>query len=71
VCAGRGDYKLDIATIVHERSGRLMRGDRYQEPKAQSLRNTRGGTANDCMLPLALTAHEKQSSFRVDQERSV
>jgi hypothetical protein len=44
--------------------GKVHAWRQVSRAKAQSLRNPRGGTANNCMLPLALTAHEKQRSFR-------
>jgi hypothetical protein len=51
---------------VHQRSGRLMCGDRYQEPS--SLKEARAGTVNDCMFPTALMAQEKQRSFWSNRE---
>jgi hypothetical protein len=54
---------------VHQGSGRLMCGDRYQEPS--SLKEARAGTVNDCMFSHSSHGARKATFILVEQRRSM
>jgi len=53
---------------VPPKVGKVNVWGQVSRAKAQSLQKPRGGTVNDCMIPTALTAQEKQRSFWSNRE---